>query len=40
VADVLELVSVGLTFEAIIHDHYPDLKPEDIRACLAVASGS
>jgi uncharacterized protein (DUF433 family) len=37
VVDVLELVSQGLSFDAIIRDYYPDLKREDIQACLRCA---
>jgi uncharacterized protein (DUF433 family) len=37
VVDVLELVSQGLSFDAIIRDYYPDLKREDIQACLRYA---
>jgi uncharacterized protein (DUF433 family) len=37
VLNVLELLSEGLTFDAIIHDYYPDLKVDDIRACLQYA---
>ena len=34
---VLELVREGLAFSDIIRDYYPDLQPEDIRACLQYA---
>jgi len=34
VQNVLELLDEGLTFKQIIRDYYPDLKQEDIRACL------
>jgi uncharacterized protein (DUF433 family) len=34
VQSVLELVREGLTFSEIIRDYYPELTPEDIRACL------
>ena len=34
VQDVLELLNEGLTFKQVIQDYYPDLKREDIRACL------
>jgi len=34
---VLELVREGLPFEQIIRDYYPDLKPEDIKACVQFA---
>ena len=37
VVDVLELLREGLSFETIIRDHYPDLEPEDIRACIQYA---
>ncbi len=34
VQSVLELVREGLSFSEIIRDYYPDLHPEDIRACI------
>ena len=34
---VLELVREAIPFESIIRDYYPDLKMEDIRACLQYA---
>jgi uncharacterized protein (DUF433 family) len=37
VQSVLELVREGLTFAEIIRDYYPDLRPEDIRACIQYA---
>lgn len=37
VVNVLELLSEGLTFAAILRDYYPDLKDEDIRACIRYA---
>lgn len=37
VVNVLELVSEGLSFEEITRDYYPDLKIEDIRACVRYA---
>jgi uncharacterized protein (DUF433 family) len=37
VQDVLELLDDGLTFKQIIQDYYPDLKRDDIRACLQYA---
>jgi uncharacterized protein (DUF433 family) len=37
VQSVLELLNEGLTFDAIIHDYYPDLRVDDIRACLQYA---
>jgi uncharacterized protein (DUF433 family) len=37
VQNVLELINEGLTFDQIIQDYYPDLKKDDIRACLQYA---
>jgi uncharacterized protein (DUF433 family) len=37
VQSVLELVREGIPFEAIIQDYYPDLKAEDIKACIQYA---
>jgi len=37
VVAVLELVHEGLPFERIIADYYPDLSPDDIRACIRYA---
>jgi uncharacterized protein (DUF433 family) len=37
VLSVLELLNEGLTFDAIVHDYYPDLQVDDIRACLQYA---
>jgi uncharacterized protein (DUF433 family) len=37
VQNVLELVNENLTFDQIIQDYYPDLKVEDIHACLQYA---
>ena len=37
VQNVLELVREGLSFAEIIRDYYPDLEPEDIRACIQYA---
>jgi uncharacterized protein (DUF433 family) len=37
VQSVLELVGEGLSFGEIIRDFYPDLKVEDIRACIQYA---
>jgi uncharacterized protein (DUF433 family) len=37
VQSVLELVRDGIPFTEIIRDYYPDLKPEDIRACIQYA---
>ena len=33
---VLSLLAQGVTLEAILED-YPDLEPDDIRACIAYA---
>lgn len=37
VQNVLELINAELTFEEIIRDYYPDLKVEDIKACMDYA---
>ncbi len=37
VADVLEMLAAGTQEEEILHDS-PDLKHDDIRACLAYAA--
>ncbi len=37
VQNVLELVRDGFAFDKIIQDYYPDLKVEDIRACIQYA---
>lgn len=34
---VLELVREAIPFETIIRDYYPDLKLDDIKACLQYA---
>jgi uncharacterized protein (DUF433 family) len=34
---VLELVRDGVAFDAILRDYYPDLKLDDIKACLQYA---
>jgi uncharacterized protein (DUF433 family) len=34
VQSVLEPVREGLAFSDIIRNYYPDLQPEDIRACI------
>jgi uncharacterized protein (DUF433 family) len=34
---VLELVREGTAFSDILRDYYPDLQPEDIRACVQYA---
>jgi uncharacterized protein (DUF433 family) len=33
----LELLNEGLSFSQIIQDYYPDLKKDDIQACLQYA---
>lgn len=37
VQSVLELVREGVSFDQIIREYYPDLKPDDIRACVQYA---
>ena len=37
VQGVLELLGEGLSFDEIIQGYYPDLTPEDIRACVQYA---
>jgi len=37
VDNVLELIEEGLSFEEIIKNYYPDLKKEDIQACVQFA---
>ena len=37
VQSVLELVREGIPFEEIIQDYYPELKIEDVRACIQYA---
>ncbi len=37
VQSVLELLREGISFSGIISDYYPDLEPEDIRACVQYA---
>ena len=37
VQSVLELVREDLPFADIIRDYYPDLEPDDIRACIQYA---
>ncbi|MDE0186736.1 MAG: DUF433 domain-containing protein [Candidatus Poribacteria bacterium] len=34
---VLELLDENLSFAQIIHDYYPNLSVEDIRACIQYA---
>ncbi|MFN2454222.1 MAG: DUF433 domain-containing protein [Pyrinomonadaceae bacterium] len=37
VQSVLELLGEGLSFAKITEDYYPELKDDDIRACLGYA---
>lgn len=37
VINVLELVREGIPFPVIVSDYYPDLSPDDIRACIQYA---
>ena len=37
VQSVLELIREGITVEEVRDDYYPDLCPEDIRACVQYA---
>jgi uncharacterized protein (DUF433 family) len=37
VQNVLELLGEGLSFDQIIRDYYPELKKEDIGACIRYA---
>lgn len=37
VQSVLELLDEDLSFGEIVQDYYPDLTPEDIRACIRYA---
>jgi uncharacterized protein (DUF433 family) len=37
VQSVLELVREGLSFAEITRDYYPDLSPDQIRACIQYA---
>ncbi len=37
VQNVLELINEGSSFEEIKQDYYPDLKIEDIKACVDYA---
>ena len=38
VQSVLELVREGITAADIRNDYYPDLSPDDIRACVQFAN--
>ena len=35
--NVLELIQEGISFNEIIQNYYPDLKLEDIKACIQYA---
>jgi uncharacterized protein (DUF433 family) len=37
VQSVLELIREGVSFAEINRDYYPDLDPDDIRACIQYA---
>ena len=37
VQSVLELLNEGLSFKEIIHNYYPELEDEDIRAAIQYA---
>jgi uncharacterized protein (DUF433 family) len=37
VQSVLELLDEGISFDEISQDYYPDLTPDDIRACIRCA---
>ncbi|MCX7044951.1 MAG: DUF433 domain-containing protein [Candidatus Sumerlaeota bacterium] len=37
VQDILELIDEGISFQNIIRDYYPELKEEDIHACMQYA---
>lgn len=37
VQSILELINDGLSFETITQDYYPDLKIEDVKACVKYA---
>jgi uncharacterized protein (DUF433 family) len=37
VQSVLELIREGVSFDQIIGQYYPDLKPDDLRACVQYA---
>jgi len=39
VQDILELVREEVDFATIIKDYFPDLKIEDIKACIQFAMG-
>jgi uncharacterized protein (DUF433 family) len=37
VQNILELLDQGISFEQIVQDYYPELKPDDIHACMRYA---
>ena len=37
VQNVLELINEGLSFDQIVQDYYPDIKKDDIHACMQYA---
>jgi len=37
VQNVLELVNAGISVDEIVRDYYPDLKTDDVKACLDYA---
>ena len=37
VQSVLELVREGIAFDQIVRDYYPDLRADDVRACVQYA---
>lgn len=40
IQDVLDLLREGIALSEIIGDYFPDLEPEDIRACAMRAISS
>ena len=37
VQNVLELINEGLAFDQIVQDYYPNIKKDDIHACMQYA---
>jgi uncharacterized protein (DUF433 family) len=37
VQNILELLDEGISFEQIVQDYYPELKPDDVHACMRYA---
>ncbi|MEK7793532.1 MAG: DUF433 domain-containing protein [Candidatus Hydrogenedentota bacterium] len=37
VQNILELIRDGTSISEIVREYYPDLQPEDIRACVEFA---